>query len=41
MITDVCVPLSEFPKLLQYAKGAIATSKLPCPIVAHAGESMM
>jgi D-lactate dehydrogenase (cytochrome) len=38
MITDVCVPLTRLAELMLYAKEAIEASKLPCPIIAHAGD---
>lgn len=38
MITDVCVPLSNLPDLMADTKALIASSGLPCPIVAHAGD---
>ena len=38
MITDVCVPLTRLAELMLYAKEAIEVSKLPCPIIAHAGD---
>ena len=38
MITDVCVPLSKLPSLMQESMVKILESKLNCPIVAHAGD---
>lgn len=38
MITDVCVPLSHLPNLINTSKELIQKTKLPCPIVAHAGD---
>jgi D-lactate dehydrogenase (cytochrome) len=38
MITDVCVPLSNFPTIIEDLKKRIKTSMLPCPMVAHAGD---
>ena len=39
MTTDVCVPLSKLPVLIEETKKEIASAipPLPCPIVAHAG----
>jgi D-lactate dehydrogenase (cytochrome) len=37
MITDVCVPLSNLPNLINESKEYISNFQLPCPIVAHAG----
>ena len=38
MITDVCVPLSQLPELIEETKAELDRSPLPCPIVAHAGD---
>ena len=38
MITDVCVPLSQLPALIDETKAELDKSSLPCPIVAHAGD---
>ena len=38
MITDVCVPLSSLPDLINNSKEYIKTITLPSPIVAHAGN---
>lgn len=38
MITDVCVPLTELPKIISETKEDIRLSQLPCPIIAHAGD---
>ena len=38
MITDVCVPLSKLPSLMEESMVKILESKLNCPIVAHAGD---
>jgi D-lactate dehydrogenase (cytochrome) len=38
LITDVCVPLSNLPILIEETKIELAKSSLPCPIVAHAGN---
>jgi D-lactate dehydrogenase (cytochrome) len=37
MITDVCVPLTKLPELIEETKEQIAKTSLPCPIIAHAG----
>lgn len=38
MITDVCVPLSKLPDLIERSKAEIIESSLPAPLVAHAGD---
>lgn len=38
MITDVCVPLSRLPEIISQTRAVIDKSKLPCPIIAHAGD---
>jgi D-lactate dehydrogenase (cytochrome) len=38
MITDVCVPLTKLPDLIQETKRRIQKTTLPCPILAHAGD---
>lgn len=37
LITDVCVPLTQLPEMMQYTRDVIGTTDLPCPIIAHAG----
>merc|ERR1719198_46389 len=38
MITDVCVPLSNLPKLIQESREEIDKSFLHAPVIAHAGD---
>jgi len=38
MITDVCVPLSRLPDLIDVIRAEIDKTSLPCPICAHAGD---
>ena len=40
MITDVAVPLSKLPEMMQRSRGILdaSPSKFPSPIVAHAGQ---
>jgi len=38
MITDVCVPLTKLPELIDITRKEIDKSTLPCPIIAHAGD---
>jgi D-lactate dehydrogenase (cytochrome) len=41
MITDVCVPLSELPKLIAASRKLTDASFLHAPMIAHAGESLL
>ena len=38
MITDVCVPLSQLPNLMEESSVLMHEAGLPCPVVAHAGD---
>ena len=38
MITDVCVPLTQLPVLIDSTKRMIDEMTIPCPIIAHAGR---
>lgn len=38
MITDVCVPLSELPKLITASRELTDASFLHAPMIAHAGD---
>lgn len=38
MITDVCVPLTQLPVLIDSTKRMINEMTIPCPIIAHAGR---
>jgi D-lactate dehydrogenase (cytochrome) len=38
MITDVCVPLSNLPTLIQESRKELDASFLHCPVIAHAGD---
>jgi len=38
MITDVCVPLTQLPVLIDSTKRKIDEMTIPCPIIAHAGD---
>jgi D-lactate dehydrogenase (cytochrome) len=38
MITDVCVPLSNLDQLIRESKIFMKESRLPSPLVAHAGD---
>ena len=40
LITDVCVPISKLPDIINFTKSAIKSTKsnLPAPLVAHAGD---
>jgi len=37
-ITDVCVPISRLADIIEETKEDLATSFLPAPLVAHAGD---
>jgi len=38
MITDVCVPLTKLPELIQETRKHTDASPLHCPMIAHAGD---
>lgn len=40
VITDACVPLSELPDIIDWAKSLVKSSSIPSPIIAHAGSAI-